>query len=129
MLRKGDVGMGLLNDKDLDRYLSLIGTYFATQLADNPEDEFTMGVYKRFSAVREHIYTLMENNGWYSVEDGLPKDGQDVLVYLHNGEETRIAPFNYDKGTWYDCVMNCTVAINSITHWMPLPEIPKEVSE
>ena len=67
--------------------------------------------------------------GWVSVKDRLPNDGQDVLAYLYNGEETRTAPFNYDKGTWYDCVMNCTVAINSITHWMPLPEPPKEVSE
>lgn len=65
---------------------------------------------------------------WVSVKDRLPNDGQDVLAYLCNGEETRIAPFNYDKGTWYDCVMNCTVAINSITHWMPLHDPPKEVS-
>lgn len=80
----------------------------------------------------DEVIAMMEEqdtNGWVSVKDRLPKDGQDVLGYLYNGEETRIAPFNYDKGTWYDCVMNCTVAINSITHWMPLPEPPKEVSE
>lgn len=64
---------------------------------------------------------------WVSIKDRLPKDGQDILVYLHNGEETRIAPCNYDKGAWYDCVMNCAVAISNITHWMPLPEPPKEV--
>lgn len=121
--------MGLLNAKDLDKYLSSIGTYFVAKMMDNLEDEYTNEIYERFAAVREHLYTLMGNNGWVSVNDRLPKDGQDVLGYLYNGEETRIAPVNYDKGTWYDCVMNCTVAINSITHWMPLPEPPKEVSE
>lgn len=121
--------MGLLNAKDLDQYLALIGAYFAMALGDNPNDEQTKEIYRRFDAVREHLYTLMGNNGWISVKDRPPKDGQDVLAYLYNGEETRIVPCNYDKGTWYDCVMNCTVAINSITHWMPLPEPPKEVSE
>lgn len=65
---------------------------------------------------------------WVSVKDRLPNDGQDVLAHLYDCEETRIVPCNYDKGTWYDCLMSCTVAINSITHWMPLPEPPKEVT-
>ena len=89
-------------------------------------DEYCNGLREAYlcGALRE-----MRRNKWVSVNDRLPNDGQDVLAYLYNGEETRIAPFNYDKGTWYDCVMNCTVAINSITHWMPLPDPPKEVSE
>ena len=67
--------------------------------------------------------------GWIDAKVVLPKDGQDVLAYLCNGGDARISPCNYDNGTWYDCLMNCTVAINSITHWMPLPEPPQEVTE
>ena len=78
--------------------------------------------------ITDYIEAAPTVGGWVSVKDRMPNDGQDVLAYLYNGEETRIAPFNYDKGTWYDCVMNCTVAINSITHWMPLPEPPNDVN-
>ena len=65
-------------------------------------------------------------NKWVSVKDRMPKDGQDVLAYLNYGEETRIAPCNYYNGVWYDSVMNCVVVLQDVTHWMPLPEPPKE---
>ena len=73
--------MGLLNDKDLDRYLSLIGAYFAMKLGDDSNDEQTKEIYKRFDAVREHLYTLMKNNGWVSVNDRLPRVLDQVLLY------------------------------------------------
>lgn len=63
---------------------------------------------------------------WVSVKDRLPKDGQDVLAYLNDGEETRIAPCNYSNGVWFDSVMNCAVVLQDVTHWMPLPPPPKE---
>ena len=65
---------------------------------------------------------------WVSVKNRLPKDGQDVLAYLNDGEETRIAPCNFYKGVWYDCVMNCIVVIKDVTHWCSLPEPPEEVN-
>ena len=63
---------------------------------------------------------------WISVKDRLPDNEQDVLAYLNDGEETRIAPCNYTNGVWFDCVMNCVVVLRHVTHWMPLPEPPKE---
>ena len=59
--------------------------------------------------------------GWISVKDRLPDNEQDVLAYLDNGEETRIAPCNYANGVWFDCTMNCVVVLEHVTHWMPLP--------
>lgn len=67
-----------------------------------------------------------DNGGWISVKDRLPDNGQDVLVYLDDGEETRVAPCNYANGVWFDCVMNRVATLHHITHWMPLPEPPKE---
>lgn len=63
---------------------------------------------------------------WISVEYMMPDNEQDVLAYLDDGEETRVAHCNYANGVWYDCVMNCVVVLHHITHWMPLPEPPKE---
>lgn len=60
---------------------------------------------------------------WISVEDRLPDNGADVLAYADDGEESRIIPSNYDRGTWFDCCFNC--ANENITHWMPLPTPPK----
>ena len=62
---------------------------------------------------------------WIPVSERLPEDDSDVLAYLRIGEEGRIYPANYAKGMWFDCIFN-TPATNTTTHWMPLPEPPKE---
>lgn len=62
---------------------------------------------------------------WISTKDRLPDNEQDVLAYLDDGEETRIAPCNYSNGVWFDCIMNCVVVLDHVTHWMQLPEPPK----
>ena len=63
---------------------------------------------------------------WISVKERLPEDDSDVLAYLRTGEEGRIFTANYAKGVWFDCIFN-TPATESTTHWMPLPEPPKNV--
>lgn len=65
--------------------------------------------------------------GWISVEDRLPATETDVLAFLNDGIETRIAACNFARGVWYDCVMNCVVVVQHVTHWMPLPEPPSEI--
>ena len=73
------------------------------------------------------VYLLKaQEPSWISVQGRLPDNGQDVLAYLDDGEETRVAPCNYANGVWFDCVMNRVVTLHHITHWMPLPEPPKE---
>jgi hypothetical protein len=63
------------------------------------------------------------SDGWIPVTERLPEDGQDVLGFLQNDTERRIFPANYDHGIWFDCLFN--IHIQSVTHWMPLPEPPK----
>lgn len=78
----------------------------------------------------EKIENAPTVGGWISVKDRLPDDASDVLAYYDDSEcETRIAPVNYYKGVWYDCVFNRpldTLGQQKITHWMSLPEPPKE---
>ena len=57
---------------------------------------------------------------WISVKDRMPEEGVDVLVYgeiCHN-----------KKGIEVDFVKNgdFVACDEDVTHWMPLPEPPKE---
>lgn len=65
---------------------------------------------------------------WISVEDMLPKETRvpkDVLVYQKIGNGGMCvdrAWYDSDKNKWRSALsMNMKV-----THWMPLPELPKE---
>lgn len=66
---------------------------------------------------------------WISVKDRLPDEGQFVIMYFARqngynigdyklantwqGKKLKFVPFN----SWWD---------DAVTHWMPLPEPPKE---
>lgn len=67
---------------------------------------------------------------WISVEDGLPEENRMVAIYLQwrdeltpektEPPECRVAMRRY--GVWKFCPRG----YYKITHWMPLPEPPKE---
>ena len=92
------------------------------------------------------IEALEKENGvtvqeWISVKDRLPeKDGSYLVVsnYFGNHQRINVRSFakagetvsEYDlageKNVWYRYDIECGyLSINSITHWMPLPELPK----
>ena len=64
---------------------------------------------------------------WVSVKDRLPDDGTRVLCYCR-GNQYDICHFQKKRKTWFDRSWN-GYAQGYVTHWMPLPELPKEVSE
>ena len=66
-------------------------------------------------------------NGWISVKDRLPDEGIDVLMWF---EQNMTVGFRlecdwcaYADGGYY------TSCDSKPTHWMPLPEPPKEENE
>lgn len=63
---------------------------------------------------------------WISVEKRLPKTHERVLVYaplgVHGGDEIDI-DYTINDGSWMD-----SGCFSTITHWMPLPELPKNES-
>ena len=73
---------------------------------------------------RENAELRARVQEWISVDDRLPEDDSDVLVYSRIGEEFRIYPACYSNGVWFDCVFNAP-ATDTTTHWMPLPNPPK----
>lgn len=75
----------------------------------------------------EHILDMskmVDVNGWISVKDRLPEEGDDLSIML----VWRRFEHDYDTVRWrhqqgWDCVIQDKA---TITHWMPLPEPPKE---
>lgn len=80
-------------------------------------------------------------NGWIPVTERLPEKDGDYLVFKrsHFGGWCRVASFakdgaevdEYDLGgcenVWYDYDSEYGyISFDSVTHWMPLPEPPKE---
>ena len=59
---------------------------------------------------------------WISVEERLPYDCIDVLVFTRSGYTSSISIANTLKGRWF----SRGIPFENVTHWMPLPEAPKE---
>lgn len=90
----------------------------------------------------------VRSGGWRRVEDGLPEDGQLVLVGWRQGDEDRIGFDARDEGGWaeHDAAREHFLAVGGsaaagpdaicvgpaeeapYTHWMPVP-LPPPPSE
>jgi hypothetical protein len=61
---------------------------------------------------------------WISVKERLPGANEDVWCYSNrNGGYTFIGYIGYHVRDWME---NGSLHIGDVTHWMPLPEPPKE---
>lgn len=70
---------------------------------------------------RDALELLKEKEpGWISVKDQMP-DKLDQYLVVNDG---KIGVAIYHDGLWI-----MPTRFQNITHWMPLPEPPKEVSE
>lgn len=63
---------------------------------------------------------------WISVNEKLPEVGQNVLIYYPkwDGDEIQVAKLDCDALT-FDICGEFNVGTGVVTHWMPLPEPPK----
>ena len=58
---------------------------------------------------------------WISVKERLPESSKNVLAYKSYGQGYMVA--SYFDGKWFP---PDGIQFPVITHWMPLPEPPKE---
>ncbi len=63
---------------------------------------------------------LMQHARWISVNEQLPEKYQRVLAYSPSMSESDIGPISIQRG------FICARKYSCITHWMLLPEPPKE---
>lgn len=68
---------------------------------------------------------------WISVQDRLPTAREDVLVvaYWHEKYQSLMGWFSPNGKVWRVTTPNEEMTDVSVTHWMPLPEPPKEESK
>lgn len=59
---------------------------------------------------------------WISVEERLPDCLEDVIAFNQNGDIRWFSVASVDRGTWW----RDGKIVHHVTHWMPLPEPPKE---
>ena len=79
------------------------------------------------AAKGDFIALAKSNNGWISVKDRLPKDDGDYLVYTRE-EYIGLFWFDRDEKEWTE-ESDFPCLEGYVTHWMPLPEPPKEDRE
>lgn len=120
---KGEVGMRLNVDyKNLESLLERL----QETLPDS--EKLTRVEVKRLEAIFCRM-TEISNGGWISVKDRLPEEDHDVLLKFPSGMAVGLrinGEWNVASGGgWYTGVFTDD-GDELPTHWMPLPEPPKE---
>lgn len=88
------------------------------------------GTYEPSKKESDWISDKNTSTQWVSVEDRLPEDGEKVLVF-GKCRCSKVKPYT-NTAYYYDASnkpywdMGCYKQDEVITHWMPLPEPPKE---
>lgn len=64
---------------------------------------------------------------WISIKEKLPEIGKSVLIHYPkwDGDEIQVAKLEAD-GMMFDICGEFNIGIGAVTHWMPLPEPPKD---
>lgn len=79
--------------------------------------------------IREWIDILKyyQSSKWISVDDRLPDIDTEVLICTDKGLYYDVAQYSGGKKFWtLERNPDCWVTVSGVTHWMPLPEPPKE---
>lgn len=107
-----------MNDKNAQNEMSCKHACPFNTLSGCKKDELNNGVC---------ILNEMTTSGWISVKDRLPKYFAIVLVHMPGEKPSPTVREGYiaSDGVWY--AGHYTREPGEITHWMPLPEPPKEV--
>lgn len=91
-------------------------------------EEFINWFEERFALTKNDIYEFgqlydeVTKPQWISVDDELPPIGGIVLVAIPLGGELSVLPLSIKNESDFEC-------LSGMTHWMPLPQVPKKGGE
>ena len=89
-------------------------------MCDIPE----AGIIADFFLVNGVTFATDNNVGrWIPVTERLPKHGDIVICFIKNGEQDMLQWDSFEN-LWVG--KQWTYKRHAVTHWMPLPEPPKE---
>lgn len=128
----------MTNEEAAKRILSMI-----ERGENNVHDVLFDALTTREINALKRAYCALERDRWISVKERLPEDGKNVLCRIEKecmyyddagGEvfvmDSFVIEGHYRKGKykgWYRAVApDIGSYTNNVTHWMPLPEPPKE---
>ena len=64
---------------------------------------------------------------WFDIKDNTPPQNKPCLVCMHlENNQTLVQEAMFVNRNWVQLSLLCP---GEITHWMPVPEMPEEVSE
>ena len=75
-----------------------------------------------YSYYRDALEALAAQPKWISVNERLPEEIEDVLVYVRNNEVSWLCVSYMCDGVWWS---SCRKICGKVTHWMPLPSMPE----
>lgn len=107
------------------------------QQLEAENDDLRLSFAKQAREVVEHNLELLKVvqqcvekiPKWISVEERLPETQASILIVIKDGEDVRIAIGNrtgWIPHRYYIDGGHYVVDADCVTHWMPLPEPPKE---
>ena len=108
----------------LNGYLHSLG-YDNTELLVNGQRKALINAIQDISAVK--AADVQPAPQWISVKERLPEIGRSVLIYYPKwgGDEIQVAKLEDDE-MMFDICGEFNIGVGVVTHWMPLPEPPKE---
>ena len=95
-------------------------------------DEYSKGYDEAISAAIYDVRAMKPADvqpisRWINIKDKLPEIGRSVLIYYPywSGDEIQVAKLENDE-MLFDVCGEFDIRIGAVTHWMPLPEPPKD---
>lgn len=85
-------------------------------------------MWEWYAEMVEKQPTIEAKQEWTSIYDRLPEIGKEVLVC--NVSDYRVGTFSLqcdEDGFYWSDGVGWWIEFEDVTHWMPLPELPKEV--
>lgn len=115
MVKDGEVGMSDLIPRD-----KAIECIWKPKV--KPDAEIFNALKMAIQSEIEQLPTVTPESGWISVKDRLPDKNTQYIVSFKTGGVTSAWYFDYRGGFYVGGIF----VSENVTHWMPLPEPPKE---